>query len=49
MMKYEVSERWTKDDLDVQLMHNFTDVREAVYFNLDSNSDTRMDNETYNP
>lgn len=48
-MKYEVSERWEKTDLDIHFMHNFTDVREAVYFNLEADPDQRMDNETYNP
>jgi len=47
-MKFEMSERWETDDLNVYFVHNFTDVREAVYFDIDADENQRMANDTYN-
>lgn len=47
-MKFEMSERWETDDLNVLFVHNFTDVREAVYFDINGDEAQRMANETYN-
>mmetsp|Transcript_58622 Transcript_58622/g.80476 ORF Transcript_58622/g.80476 Transcript_58622/m.80476 type:complete len:241 (+) Transcript_58622:2328-3050(+) len=46
-MHYEVSEKWTKDDLDVYLVHNFTDVREAVNFTVNGDIDQQIANDTF--
>lgn len=46
-MRIDLSRKWTENDLDVGLVFNHTDVREAVYFTLPDSTESPVVDEDH--